>query len=87
MRVYIDADRDRLVADLARNRPDALLVGRLDTRFHRWIWDDPQVAAALADYRLYAAENDTGFPAELWVRADVVGLRAGLPDERWTAAP
>jgi hypothetical protein len=80
MRVYIDADRDRLVADLERNRPDALLVGRLDTRFHQWAWSDPEIAAARADYRLYASETDTGFPAELWVRADLLGLRPTLPD-------
>ena len=80
MRVYIDADRDRLVADLERNRPDALLVGRLDTRFHQWAWSDPAITAARADYRLYAAETDTGFPAELWVRADLFGLRPRLPD-------
>jgi len=80
MRVYIDADRDRLVADLERNRPDALLVGRLDTRFHQWAWSDPAITAARADYRLYAAETDTGFPAELWVRADLFGLRPRLPE-------
>ncbi len=80
MRVYIDADRDRLVADLDRNRPDALLVGRLDTRFHQWVWSDPKIAAARAGYRLFASESDTGFPAELWVRADLFGLRPGLPD-------
>jgi hypothetical protein len=79
MRVYIDADRDRLVADLARNRPDALLVGRLDTRFHQWLWNDPEVAAARAGYRLYADETDAGFPAQLWVRADLFGLRPALP--------
>jgi len=80
MRVYIDADRERLVADLDRNRPDALLVGRLDTRFHQWLWTDPEIAAARADYRLYASEADSGFPAELWVRADLFGLRLTLPD-------
>ena len=31
----------------------------------------PRIAAARADYRLYAAETDAGFPAELWVRADL----------------
>jgi hypothetical protein len=80
MQVFIDADRDRLVADLNRNRPDALLVGRLDTRFHQWLWNDPAVVAARSDYRLFATETDSGFPAELWVRADVVGLRPGLPE-------
>jgi hypothetical protein len=80
MRVYIDADRDRLVADLDRNRPDALLVGRLDTRFHQWAWNDPAIAAARADYRLFATETGAGFPAELWVRADLFGLRPALPE-------
>jgi hypothetical protein len=78
MQAYIDADRDRLVADLRRGRPDALLVGRLDTRFHQWAWSDPEITAARADYRLYAVETDTGFPAELYVRADLLGLRPGL---------
>jgi len=81
MQVYIDADRDRLVADLARARPDALLVGRLDTRFHQWAWSDPKITAARANYRLYAAETDTDFPAELYVRADLVGLRPGLAED------
>jgi hypothetical protein len=80
MRVYIDADRDRLVADLNRNRPDALLVGRLDTRFHQWVWNNPEIAAARANYRLFASEAGAGFPAELWVRSDLFGLRPGLAE-------
>jgi hypothetical protein len=80
MQIYIDADRDRLVSDLNRNRPDALLVGRLDTRFHQWLWDNPEIAAARTDYRLFATQADTGFPAELWVRGDLFGLRPSLPD-------
>jgi hypothetical protein len=80
MRVYIAADRDRLVADLERNRPDALLVGRLDTRFHQSVWSDPEITAARADYRLFATESGAGFPAELWVRADLFGLRPGLSE-------
>jgi hypothetical protein len=80
MRAYIDADRDRLVEDLNRNRPDALLVGRLDTRFHHWVWNDPKITAARADYRLFATETSSDFPAELWVRADLFALRPGLSD-------
>jgi hypothetical protein len=80
MRAYIDADRDRLVADLNRYRPDALLVGRLDTRFHQWVWNDPKITAARADYRLFATETGPDFPAELWVRGDLFGLRPGLSD-------
>jgi hypothetical protein len=79
LRPYIESDRDRLVADIERNRPDAILVGRTDTRFHRWAWSDPAVVAALADYQFFAANPDRNFPAELYVRKDLIGLRATLP--------
>lgn len=75
MRPYIECDRDRLVADLHKNRPDALLVGRLDTRFHQWAWSDPAITAARAGYRLFAENPDPNFPAALYVRADLIGLR------------
>jgi hypothetical protein len=77
---YIDRDRRMLVEDIERGRPDAILVGRLDTRFHRWAWNDPAIAAARADYQFFAANLDKDFPAELWVRKDLIGLRASLPD-------
>jgi hypothetical protein len=76
---YIDRDRDRLVRDIEGNRPDAILVGRTDTRFHRWVWSDPAVAAAMANYQFFAANPDKNFPAELYVRKDLIGLRATLP--------
>jgi hypothetical protein len=78
LRPYIDSDRDRLVEDIRRNRPDAILVGRLDTRFHQWAWSDPAITAARADYQLFAAEPGHAFPAELYVRKDLIGLRASL---------
>ena len=76
---YIEKDRDRLVADLTRNRPDAILVGRLGTRFHDWAWSDPKIAEARADYQLYAVEPGDAFPAELYARKDLVGLRPTSP--------
>ncbi len=79
LRPYIDRDRQMLVEDLTRNRPEAILVGRLDTRFHQWAWSDPAITAARADYRLFAAEPGKDFPAELYVRKDLIGLRATLP--------
>ena len=88
LRPYIEEDRDRLVADLTRNRPDAILVGRLGTRFHDWAWSDPKITAARADYRLYAVEPGPGFPAELYVRQDLLGLRPTLREAgAETAAP
>ncbi len=79
LRPYIDRDRQMLVEDIGRNRPDAILVGRLDTRFHQWAWSDPAIAAARADYQFFAANPDKDFPAELYVRKDLIGLRARLP--------
>jgi hypothetical protein len=76
---YIDRDRDWLVEDIRRNRPDAILVGRLDSRFHQWAWSDPVITAARADYQLFAVNPDKDFPAELYVRKDLIGLRPGLP--------
>ena len=76
---YIERDRDRLVEDIEGNRPDAILVGPTDTRFHRWAWGDPAVAAAMANYQFFAANPDKNFPAELYVRKDLIGLRATLP--------
>ena len=78
LRPYIDRDREMLVEDIERNRPDAILVGRLGTRFHQWAWSDPAIAAARADYQFFAAEPGKDFPAELYVRKDLIGLRATL---------
>ena len=79
LRPYIDRDRQMLVEDIGRNRPDAILVGKLGTRFHQWAWSDPAIAAARADYQFFAAEPDKDFPAELYARKDLIGLRATLP--------
>jgi hypothetical protein len=68
-----------LVEDIERGRPDAILVGRLDTRFHQWAWSDPAITAARADYQFFAAEPGRDFPAELWVRMDLIERRASLP--------
>ncbi len=78
LRPYVEADRDRLVADLERNRPDAILVGKLGTRFHDWAWSDPKITAARAGYRLYAVEPGPAFPAELYARDDLIALRPTL---------
>lgn len=77
---YVDRDRRMLVEDIERGRPDAILVGRLDTRFHQWAWSDPDITAARADYQLFAVEPGKDFPAELYVRKDLLGLRTTLPE-------
>jgi hypothetical protein len=74
---YADRDKAMLIQDIERNRPDALLVGPLNTRMHAALWADPEISAARADYRLFATNDQPDFPAELWVRKDLVGTDAG----------
>ena len=70
---YADLDKAMLIQDIERNRPDALLVGPLNTRMHAALWADPEISAARADYRLFATNDQDDFPAELWVRKDLAG--------------
>jgi hypothetical protein len=72
---YIEADRQRLVRDILERRPEAIIVGPLNTRFHAAIWADPAVAAAMRDYRLFAVNDRKDHPGELWARRDLVDLR------------
>ena len=78
---YIAGERDRLVADIVGKRPEAILVGPLNTRFHAAIWADPSVQAAMTEYRLYASDDKPGSHGELWVRRDLSGLRPTLAPE------
>ncbi len=71
---YIDADRDRLVADIAREKPDVLLVGKLGTPFHEWAWADAKITAARQGYVLYARNADKDWPAEIYVRRDMIAV-------------
>jgi hypothetical protein len=43
---------------------------------HAALWADPEISAARADYRLFATNDRPDFPAELWVRKDLVAPRA-----------
>ena len=82
MTPYIDADRDRLVNDIVKNRPDAILVGKLGTRFHDWAWSDPQITAARAGYVLIGDNGDPTGPIEIYVRRDLLPLRRTLDSMR-----
>jgi len=77
LRPYADRDRKMLIEDIERQRPDALLVGPLNTRMHAALWADPEITAARADYRLFATNDRPDFPAELWVRKDLIGAELG----------
>jgi hypothetical protein len=65
-----DAERAGVLADIAANRPDALLVGPLGTALHADLWADPRVRKAMADYVRVAVEARPGYSAELWLRKD-----------------
>lgn len=75
MTPFLDADRDRLVEDIEREKPDAILVGKLGTAFNDWAWRDEKITAARAGYVLFARNEDDDWPAEIYVRQDLSGLR------------
>jgi hypothetical protein len=79
---YADRDRKMLIEDIERQRPDALLVGPLNTRMHAALWADPEITAARADYRLFATNDRPDFPAELWVRKELIGPQVAGPADR-----
>jgi len=72
---YQRRDHDMLVEDIVRNRPDAILIGRLGTKFSAWAWSDPAIAAARADYQFFASNEDKDWPAMIYARKDLIGLR------------
>lgn len=72
MRPYLKLDRDMLVEDIRRNRPDIVLISdRLDN-YSDWAFADPLIASALKDYRLYAADGPKGRETFLYARADLL---------------
>jgi hypothetical protein len=78
MEKAVRADRDLLVEDLRKNRPDAILVGKLGTPFNKWAWNDPEIAAARADYVYFADNGNPKWPASIYVRKELIGLRPTL---------
>jgi hypothetical protein len=75
---YLRLDRDMLVEDIRRNRPDIILISNRFGEFHDWAFADPLIAAALADYRLYASDGETRGETFLYARADLTPLRPSL---------
>jgi hypothetical protein len=75
---YIEADRQRLISDIRTRKPDAIIVGPLDTRFHAALWADPELQDAMRDYALFAVNDLAAHPGQLWARRDLIGLRPTL---------
>ena len=72
---YAEAERSELVEDIRASRPDALLVGPVNTRLHAEVFADPRLQAAMADYERVAVEDRPGYKAELWLRKDFAAKR------------
>jgi len=83
----IARDRDIVAEDIRRNRPDGILVNRVNLSFHRWAMTDPTLAAALGDYTLAATSRAADRPMDLYVRKDEIGLRPSLPEFAERPAP
>ena len=76
----IARDRDTVAEDITANRPDALLISRHGARFHAWAMNDPVLSRARANYLLVARNESPDWPVDLYIRADLVGLRPTLMD-------
>jgi hypothetical protein len=77
---YLQFDRNMLIEDIRSNRPDIILISNRFGEFRRWAFADPLIAAALADYKLYAEDGDPNGESFLYVRADLIPLRSSLSD-------
>jgi hypothetical protein len=77
---YLRLDRDMLVEDIDRNRPDIILISNRFGEFHHWAFADPAIAAALANYKLYATDGEAKGETFLYARADLIPLRPALAD-------
>jgi hypothetical protein len=82
----IARDRDIVAEDIQRNRPDGILVSRVNPRFYRWAMTGPPFAAAFADYALATTTRAADWPIDLYVRKDKIDLRPRFaePGERST---
>ena len=75
----IARDVKSVAEDIAREKPDALLISRKGPRFHAWLLTEPALADARAQYVFVASNADSAWPVDLYVRQDEVGLRGSSP--------
>jgi hypothetical protein len=80
MRPYLALDRDALVEDIERNRPDIILISNRLGEFRKWAFADPSIAAALKDYRPYASDKQRSGEILLYARSDLVALRPSFDE-------
>jgi hypothetical protein len=75
---YLRLDRDILLEDIERNRPDIILISNRFGEFHHWAFADPLIAVALANYKLYAEDGDPNGETFLYARAELLTSRSHL---------
>ncbi len=78
MQPYLSLDKRMLVEDIRRNRPDLILISDRVKKLHDWAFADPEVAAALADYRL--CDEDVLQRTFLYARDDLLALRSTIDE-------
>ena len=76
LHAVIDEDKAAAVADIVQEKPDAILVSRINPAFHDWALADPDVARALEGYRLIASNGGVDWPVDLYARADLIPLKS-----------
>jgi hypothetical protein len=71
MQPYLRLDREMLIEDINRNRPDIILITEnRNTKLRDWAFSEPQFAAALNNYRVY--DYDASNETFLYARNDLV---------------
>jgi len=77
---FMRADKQRLLEDISANKPDAILIGRIGGAAYKAFWGDPDIVAALGDYRFFADNDNRDWPAMVYARRDLIGLRTRTPE-------
>ena len=78
---FMRADKQRLLEDISANMPDAILIGRIGGAAYKAFWSDPEIVAALKDYRFFAGNDNADWPAMVYARRDLIGLRTQTDPE------
>jgi hypothetical protein len=81
---FMRVDRDMLVEDIRRGRPDIVLIDNRGQNFHQWAFADQKVVDVLSTYRLAAVDATAHGPIEIYKRVDAertdeVPTRSGNP--------
>jgi hypothetical protein len=80
LETYTERDRTMLIEDIAKERPDVILVERApDTDWLAWALADPTLAAELANYRLDSTIGTVGILIRLGPKSEPPHTRLAPP--------